>query len=71
MPANAPHRTTSEYATCGAEAISRITVVKEVIGNHVIVVFILGESVYHAVAITKPYEISSELIDVIVLVCRK
>ena len=33
MTANAPHRTTSEYSTCGAESISRITIVKEFISN--------------------------------------
>ena len=74
MSANAPHGTTSEYSTCGAEAISRITVVKLSIGNHVIVVIVFGEPFYHAVAIIKPYGVSSKVVAIpiiIVLVCWK
>src|SRR6185312_15895014 len=72
MTANAPHGTTSEHSTCGAESISRITVIKEFISSHVIVVFILGKSNYEFVARVEPCGISSELISVIaVLVCWK
>src|SRR6185312_8116110 len=72
MPANAPHGTTSEYSTYSAEAISRVIMVKEFISNHVIVVIIHGDPFHHAVAIPKPFLISSELISVIaVLVCWK
>src|SRR6185312_241880 len=63
MPANAPHGTTSEYFTCSAEAISRITIVKLSIGNHVIAIIILGKSLYEFVALLKPSGKSSELVN--------
>ena len=44
MTANAPHGTTSEYATYGAESISRIAMVKLSISNHVILAIRLGKS---------------------------
>ena len=70
MTANAPHGTTSEYSASGAESISRIVIVKGSIGNHVIVVIILGEPFYEFVAPLKPCRIASKLISVIiVLVC--
>ena len=51
MAANAPHGTTSEYSTCGAEFISRVIMVKELIRNHVIVSVIrLGKPLYEFVA---------------------
>ena len=65
MTANAPHRTTSEYSTCGAESISKITIVKEFISDHVIVVVILGEANYEFVALLKPFGMSSALTDII------
>ena len=74
MPANAPHWTTSEYGTCRAESIPRITMVEESISNHVIFIVILGESDNKFVAIIKPFGISPEVnvvVVVIVLVCQK
>ena len=87
MPANAPHGTTSEYSTCSAEAISRITIVKAFTSNHVVISFRLGksfnefvailviglgESFYHVVATIEPYGISSKVVAIIiVLVCWK
>ena len=72
MVANAPHGTTSEYSTCGAESISRITTVKEFISNHVIVIVKFGKPHYKFVAILKPLGISSEpTVFIIVLVRRK
>ena len=72
MTANAPHGTTSEYSTCGAESISGIRGIKEYISNQAIVVVILGKSNDESVAILKPFGISSILTDIIiVLVCWK
>src|SRR6185312_4447399 len=72
MSADAPHGTTSEYSTCSAESVSRITIVKLSISNHVIVVIILGKSNYECIAILKPDGISSKSTDIIfVLVCWK
>ena len=74
MTANAPHGTTSEYSTCGAESISRIIMVKAFISNHVVIIVMLGKTSYELVATIKPSGISSELINVVVvviLVCWK
>jgi len=67
MTANAPHWTTAEYSTCGAEPILRITMVKEFVSNHVILVVKFGESIYELIATFEPFLISSKLIDVIVI----
>ena len=71
MPANAPHRITSEYSTCSAEAISRVTIVKLSTSNDIIVVIILGEPIYEFVATLKPFGVSFELIDIIIVLVRR
>jgi len=70
MTADAPHGTTSEYSTCGAESISRIIIIKVFISNHVKLVFILGKPLYEFVACKKPFGISSEFISVIITIVK-
>src|SRR6185312_11031789 len=72
MSTDAPHGTASEYSTCRAESISGIAVVKASLSNHVIATVMLGKSLYEFVALIKPCGMSSELINIIVvLVCWK
>ena len=68
----APHRTTSEYSAYGAESISRIIIEKVFVSNHVVIIVILGKSIYQFVATLKPSFVSSELVNIItVVVCWK
>jgi len=70
MTANAPHGTTSEYSTCGAESISRVTRVKAFISNHIIFIVMLGKTLYEFVALFKPCGISFEVVAITIMLVR-
>ena len=60
----------SEYSTFNAVSVERITMRKASISNYVIVITVLGKSNYEFVATIKPYGISSNLINPIIVFVR-